>query len=486
MRGLILKIIFIAIFPLSIAIIPASYVTADDIPGVPMILYGLVNINGSVCGEGYWIEAKIDGNTIASCQTNSSGQYGYGSNSLAITASTGSTIYFYINGVQASTTTTFTSGAMNLNIQVSGTIPTSYTPPSNNITITTTNLSGGTVGTAYSTTLSATGGTSPYTWAISSGTLPAGLTLSSSGAISGTPTSAGTATFTVRATDSASKTGEMSYSISISAAGSTPAAVSILTGSLSGGTVGTAYSTTLSATGGSAPYSWSLTGGSLPGGLSLSQAGTITGTPTASGTYSFTVRVADSSSATAIRTFSVNIASPAPATDTPTNPTTPASTPSSSGTTSPSATGDSGSTPSSTPASSNVPAFAVSNMTATPVSARSGQYRISLEVANTGKATGMKVLQLKINDKIEAQQEVVLEPGESQVVTFTVNKTTPGSYRASIDPLSTDFTVGEGKFSGFNFNGDSSITLGILIGVVLVIILIILIIVYRKRQSDYY
>jgi len=97
----------------------------------------------------------------------------------------------------------------------------------------------------------------------------------------------------------------------------------------------------------------------------------------------------------------------------------------------------------------------------------------------------MKVLQLKINDKVEAQQEVVLEPGESQVVTFTVNKTTPGSYRASIDPLSTDFTVGEGKFSGFTFNGDSSITLGILIGVVLVIILIILIIVYKKRQSEY-
>ena len=124
-------------------------------------------------------------------------------------------------------------------------------------------------------------------------------------------------------------------------------------------------------------------------------------------------------------------------------------------------------------------------MTATPVSAKAGQYRISLEVANTGKATGTKVLQLKINDKVEAQQEVVLDPGESQVVTFTVNKSAPGSYRASIDPLSTDFTVGEGIASSISFNLDSSALLGILVGGVLFVIMIGLIIAYIKRESSY-
>lgn len=122
-------------------------------------------------------------------------------------------------------------------------------------------------------------------------------------------------------------------------------------------------------------------------------------------------------------------------------------------------------------------------MTATPVSAKAGQYRISLEVANTGKATGTKVLQLKINDRVEAQQEVVLEPGESQVVTFTVNKTTPGSYKASIDPLSTDFTVGETASSGFTF--DNTIVWAILIGGVLLVILIILLLALRKRSDNY-
>jgi hypothetical protein len=71
------------------------------------------------------------------------------------------------------------------------------------LTITTASLPGGTVATAYSATLAATGGTSPYTWSLSAGTLPAGLTLSqSTGVISGTPTAAGTASITVQCVDS--------------------------------------------------------------------------------------------------------------------------------------------------------------------------------------------------------------------------------------------------------------------------------------------
>jgi large repetitive protein len=67
--------------------------------------------------------------------------------------------------------------------------------------ITTTRLPNGTVGTPYTTTLHATGGISPWTWAITAGSLPAGLTLSTGGTITGTPTTPGTRTFTVQAAD---------------------------------------------------------------------------------------------------------------------------------------------------------------------------------------------------------------------------------------------------------------------------------------------
>ena len=78
-------------------------------------------------------------------------------------------------------------------------------------------LQGGTTGTAYSETITAQGGTGPYTYAVSSGALPAGLSMSSGGLISGTPTTTGTATFTVTVTDSASATGSQAFSIAIAA-----------------------------------------------------------------------------------------------------------------------------------------------------------------------------------------------------------------------------------------------------------------------------
>jgi beta-glucanase (GH16 family) len=81
--------------------------------------------------------------------------------------------------------------------------------------VTTSSLPGGTVSTVYSTTLSATGGTSPYTWSLASGTLPAGLTLSSSGVISGTPTAAATSSFSVTAQDSASSPQAATQALSI-------------------------------------------------------------------------------------------------------------------------------------------------------------------------------------------------------------------------------------------------------------------------------
>jgi hypothetical protein len=163
------------------------------------------------------------------------------------------------------------------------------------------------VNTAYpSQTLTASGGTGPYTWSVSSGSLPNGLTLNTStGVISGTPTSAATFSFTITATDSTGEVGIKSYSIMITI-------LTIGTTSpLPDGEVSVAYSKSLMASGGTPPYIWSLTSGTLPPGLSLSADGMISGTPTtiAGSPFSFTVQIADSHSPanTAIKTFSIAV-----------------------------------------------------------------------------------------------------------------------------------------------------------------------------------
>ena len=161
------------------------------------------------------------------------------------------------------------------------------------LTITTTSpLPDGVVGAAYSQQLATSGGGGQRTWSIVSGfgNLPAGLTLNtSSGVISGTPTTAGTASFRVRVVTS-TMSAQKDFVLQIN----TP--VSITTASLPQGGQGGAYSQTLAASGGETPYTWSIASGQLPSGLNLSSDGVITGAPTATGSSTFTVRVADSSS----------------------------------------------------------------------------------------------------------------------------------------------------------------------------------------------
>ena len=189
-------------------------------------------------------------------------------------------------------------------------------PPPPPLTITTTSLPGGTVGQAYSQSVTATGGTTAYSWSIVSGSLPPGLSLSPTGTpsatISGTPTTAGTYNFTVQVTDSAAATDTQALSITIAPAPT----LTITTTSLPGGTVGQAYSQAVTATGGATPYSWSIVSGSLPPGLSLSPTGTpsttVSGTPTTAGTYNFTVQVTDSVAATDTQALSITISSAPP------------------------------------------------------------------------------------------------------------------------------------------------------------------------------
>jgi hypothetical protein len=169
------------------------------------------------------------------------------------------------------------------------------------LTITTPSLPNGSIGVAYSQTLAASGGTPPYTWAIASGSLPAGLSLNvKSGTLSGTPSGApATFTFTVQVTDSttgpAPLTAQKAFTLSI-----TPPAPTITTLSLPNGSIGVAYAQTLQASGGTPPYTWSLASGSLPAGLTLNPTtGSISGTPTAGGPFAITVMVTDSASQTA-------------------------------------------------------------------------------------------------------------------------------------------------------------------------------------------
>ena len=171
------------------------------------------------------------------------------------------------------------------------------------LAITTTNLPSATTGTAYTSQLSASGGTTPYSWTLTSGTLPAGLNLSSAGLVSGTPTTAGSSTFIVQVTDGSSRTATRALTLLVSTS------LSVTTTTLPGGTVGSSYSEQLSATGGATPYSWTVSSGSLPAGLSLSSAGVISGTPTAAGSPTFTVRVTDAASRTATQALTLTISS---------------------------------------------------------------------------------------------------------------------------------------------------------------------------------
>jgi Putative Ig domain len=180
-------------------------------------------------------------------------------------------------------------------------------PPSmGTLAITTTSLPGGTVGVAYSGTITASGGTTPYKFSASS--LPSGLSIaSSSGAITGTPAqgAAGTATVEFTVTDSSSptpQTATASLSLTLSAA-----KLTITTASLASGTVGTAYSGAISASGGTTPYTYAAS--NLPGGLSIDgSTGAISGTPGASsaGTATVAVTVTDSTKPTA-QTASANL-----------------------------------------------------------------------------------------------------------------------------------------------------------------------------------
>lgn len=280
-------------------------------------------------------------------------------------------------------------------------------PPPATLTITSSSpLPNGVVASPYSRTLSASGGTPPYQWSVSSGSLPPGVSLSSgTGVLSGTPSAAGNFNFTFRVSDNTQPTpaaatkaftlrinnpvpsitrlnpssasaggspftltvigsnflaesivtwnglsrsttfiGSTRLTASISASDiNAPGGITVAvrnpspgggssngltflvlpiiipvsitsTSPLPNGFVGSSYSQTLSASGGTSPYTWSMGAGSLPTGLKLDSAsGVISGTVTASGSFQFTMRARDSLSVSADKSFQLLINPPLPA-----------------------------------------------------------------------------------------------------------------------------------------------------------------------------
>jgi hypothetical protein len=185
---------------------------------------------------------------------------------------------------------------------VAGTAPAAPATPSA-VAVGPAELAGAVASAPYSQTLTATGGTGPYTFSVVSGALPPGLALAPSGVLSGTPADAGTFSFAVRASGSGAASGTRAYSLRV--------AVMMAPLALADGLTGVAYAQQLTiSAGGVQPFAFRVTGGSLPPGVTLTSAGMLGGTPTRAGTYRFTVVANDARGAEGRFTYALEVGWP--------------------------------------------------------------------------------------------------------------------------------------------------------------------------------
>lgn len=281
---------------------------APPAPSVPTLAIDTTALASGTVGGRYAVGLSASGGTPAYTWSISSGQLPPG---LGLSATTG-TIYgvpttsgsfsFGVTASDAGSPTQSASAALTLSVSAARTTPAPLGISSA--------LPGGTTARQYSGSLSATGGTAPYSWSISSGQLPAGLSIAgSTGVISGIPSASGTFPLVIGVTDSGNPTQTALASVSLVVAPASSSPLAITSSTLAAGTTGTAYSSGLQASGGTGPYTWSITSGDLPGGLVLSAStGVISGTPRVSGTGHFVVTVTDSGNPAQTASASLSLA----------------------------------------------------------------------------------------------------------------------------------------------------------------------------------
>jgi len=271
--------------PCAFSVTPTSVATIAAAGGSTIFL---VSASPSGCSGGSW-SATVSDSTWMNVSSPS------GTTAASVTAN------YLANTGTSSRSGTVTIAGQSITINQAGTI----TPP----VVAPSALPSGVVGQAYSANLSASGGTPPYNnWAISSGSLPPGLNLNaSSGAISGTPSTAigSPFIFSVTVKDSLGvASAPQSLSIAIA---------TITTSSIPSGIANVVYpATTFGVTGATAPYQWSLSSGTLSGSMSFSTGGVLSGTPSGIGSFPFTITVTGSSTPplTLSENFTLTVAPP--------------------------------------------------------------------------------------------------------------------------------------------------------------------------------
>lgn len=172
------------------------------------------------------------------------------------------------------------------------------------ITLSPATLPAGTAGITYSQMLTGGGGVAPYAFDLATGTLPNGLSLTSGGLLSGTPTVFGSFNFTVRTTDNNGCQGTQAYTLTINQPCGT---ITVNPATLPNGTTGSAFNQTVTASGGTPTYNFTISVGALPGGLTLATSGALMGTPNAAGTFNFTIKATDANGCVGTRAYTMTV-----------------------------------------------------------------------------------------------------------------------------------------------------------------------------------
>lgn len=275
--------------------IPASYLTAGSLT--------FEDTGGTIYWRVSWGGASYTGSVIGSITNDSDGNFG---KLTAALQSTNLQAVKFLGAATALSVTNSTDYALSATPAIfTNNAGTNFTVIAGCpiITVAPVTLPNAEAGENYNENISASGGASPYTYAVTSGSLPSGLTLASDGLLSGTADGIGLSNFTVTATASNTCTGQRAYSLNVVCP-----PVTITPPTVPSGSVGVAYNQALTADGGSAPYSFIVSTGSLPNGLSLSEGGVISGTPDTGGTSNFTVTATNAEDCPGNQAYSLTIA----------------------------------------------------------------------------------------------------------------------------------------------------------------------------------